>query len=226
MSKQSEFKRLLYEHEVLWAKYDIRDHYLNHIVQDIYQNIGQVLSLIRIQLSLLPDTNVITAEPGQLLAKVIQEFKSMCKSFYPEKELLGKSGLVKSFEHELALVNNDTNGSNVAVKGNPVSLPEGTELVTFRMLQEILLLIRKQEKKAPISSKIIYKKTNVNFSIEYMGVPVTCEKSILRQDENLPLARLTILERAELINAQLTVTRSKAGKTTVVLNIPVESPLF
>src|SRR4051794_40370900 len=101
-------KKLLYEHEVLWACYEIRDYYLKKNVKDIYENIGQVLSLVRVQLDLLTNENEISkvdiTQSDNLVGKAIQDLRIMSTRFYPETELLAKLGLIQSLEYELKLL--------------------------------------------------------------------------------------------------------------------------
>jgi signal transduction histidine kinase len=230
MVNSKEFKRLLYEHEVLWARFNIRDHYLDRIVQEVYQNIGQVLSLVRIQLNLLSNHNeagdVTADEPGKLVGKVIQDLRAMCRSFYPETELLTNLGLIQTLEYELKLSGIDKAKDLIKVRGTLKPLYKGTELIVFGMLQEMLFSISKEYKGIPIQVKIVYDKNGANFIIEYKEKPIEWKQFNLQLDADFSLTRLNLSERADLIKAKLEIKYSEANKTCIKLIVPFKTSMY
>lgn len=230
MISSNQYKKLQYQYEVLLARYEIRDHYVNEMIQEVYQNIGQVLSLVRIQLSLLSHNydavKEKAAEPSELIGKVIQDLRNMCRSLDPEKEFLVKSGLIRALEQELKLLNGDQVKASIEVKGVPYSLPIGIELIVFRMLQEILFYIVKEHKKQAIVMTIAYGKNGVTFMMQYTGKPIECKELVLPVDDTSFLKRLPLPQRAELIDVKLQVTYSKANQTCIKLVVPFKKPLY
>lgn len=230
MQNARHYKRLMYEHEVLWARYDIRDHYLNKVVQEVYENIGQVLSLIRVQLNLLSNSQeaarVSPADPGNLVGGVIQDLRAMCRSFYPETELLAKLGLIQTLDYELKFLGNEKVQHATKVKGVPVALPVGTELIVFRMLQEMLFSVWQQYRETPILVKINYAENNVTFVIEYAGQPVEWKPFDLKVDHRLTLKRMNLPDRARLIDARLQVNQTKLSKTRIKLIVPFKTSIY
>lgn len=94
MPDRESYRKLLYDYEVLRARLEIREYYVKTIIREIYENIGQVLSLVRVQLSTLetgPETHLTENEnassPGHLVGSVIRELRIMCRRFYPEENL-------------------------------------------------------------------------------------------------------------------------------------------
>lgn len=229
MVTANQFKKLLYEHEVLWARYDIRDHYLKNITQVVYENIGQVLSLVRLQLSLLLHENSFSdagsvkesaTGPYNLIGKAIVDLRTMCRSFDPEMEYLVKLGFLQALENELKLLDIDEVRHVIEVKGEPTPLINGTELIVFRMLQEILYYIGKEYKKKPIRVEAIYKKNNVIFTIRYDGDLIEWNKFYYKENAGSPFSRLNLSERAELINAKLVTVQSLSSSVQVKLTVP------
>ncbi|MCU7549962.1 hypothetical protein OCK74_12590 [Chitinophagaceae bacterium LB-8] len=229
MVSSNQYKELRYQYEVLLARYDIRDHYLNEIVEEVYQNIGQVLSLVRLQLSLLTHNNDVAkekaTEPSHLVGRVIQDLKNMCKSFHPETELLFNSGMIRLLEHELKLLNSDQESSAIEVMGEPCSLPAGIELIVFRMLQEMLFGLIKKHKRHPISVTVAYEKNGVTFIVKHAGKPIERTQWNM-PDDSFSLKRLPLHQRAELINAKLQVHYSKANQTCIKLTVPIKNALY
>jgi signal transduction histidine kinase len=150
----------------------------------------------------------------------------MCRSFNPESELLAKLGIIQTLEYELMLLDSDHVEPVIEVKGNPCSLPIGTELITFRMLQEILFCIAKEYKRQPIEVRIIYEKNDVSFMIQHAGKPIEWKQFNLPIDNTFSLKRLPLPQRAKLIDAKLQVKYSKANQTCIKLIVPFKTLLY
>ncbi len=229
MDDQNRYKKLQYEHEVLWARYEIREHYLKHVVQDVYQGTGQILSLVRVQLGLLSTGNMwspeTTMEPGNLVGKAIHDLRDMCRYFSPETELIEDGNFVESIRHELERTGIVANSKPVKVKGEPGPLSMGTELIVFRMLQEILKSTKKQLKEG-FTIKIDYTQNRVTFLMRYTGAPI-------RLDEPGPAAagisgqrRLNLQERVKVIDGKLQLVSGKDGSVHIKLIIPFKTPHY
>src|SRR5215210_9587793 len=97
-------KKLIAMIEALRARLEIRDFFLKTAVRDVYENIGQVLSLVRMQLAHLNtnakvDINEKIDTSGNLIGQSIRDLRVMCRNFYPDLELLKEEGLVEGAEN-------------------------------------------------------------------------------------------------------------------------------
>jgi len=224
MDLSTAYKKLLYEHEVLWARYEIRDHHLKKIGEKIYDDIGQVLSLVRIQLCQAgfehETANGTDSEPGDLVGKAIRGLRDMHRSFYPETELLAKRGLIKTLEYELQLLNDVVNRATLTVAGTPHELVSGTQLIVFRMLQELLLSIPE----APLQLHVQYQEAAVQFSLTTSSDAPAWYDSATPGPEHS--ARLPLLARAELVGGTISATPAKRGRTRIVLTVPFKTSLY
>jgi signal transduction histidine kinase len=226
MDQSTAYKKLLYEHEVLWARYEIRDHHLKKIGEKIYDDIGQVLSLVRIQLCQVgfePDMpNDMDNDAGDLVGKAIRGLRDMHRSFYPETELLAKKGLIKTLEYELQLLAGAEKGATLTIAGTPHDLVNGTQLIVFRMLQEILLSIRNTE--PPFQVEVCYEAAAVLFNITYHSDAPGWQAPA--PSDPAPLTRLSLPARAELIGGTLSVTHREPGQTRITLTVPFKTSLY
>jgi two-component system NarL family sensor kinase len=220
-----QYKRLLYEHEVLWAVFDIRDHYLNRIVQEVYENIGQVLSLVRVQLKLLANdsraADLDTADPGSLVGLAIEDLRNMCRAFFPESELLGKSGLIDTLEYELELLGFAKSKELISVKGVPVSLETGLELIVFRILQEILISMEKDYEEFQDIIEVIYGTKSVTFILKGDHFSDVNDPS-----STLGLKRLSVRERVELIGGKFEVRETRDHQKIIKLKVPFKTTIY
>ena len=220
------YQKLCYEHEVLWARYEIREHYLKTVVQEVYQGTGQILSMVRVQLSLLSVGSMMAAEktrePGQLVGKAIHDLRDMCRYFSPDTVLIEDGTFVETIRHELALTGIPVTPRQVKVKGEEVALSMGTELIVFRMLQEILSLVKEQYREG-FGLTIEYTPAAVSFLIVYKGGFIQLNQVGAQADGILQLTRLNLQDRVKVINGQLQIV-SKANNTVrIKLAVPFKT---
>ena len=226
MDVTSLYKKLLYEHEVLWARYEIRDHHLKKVGERIYDDIGQVLSLVRIQLCRPGHAGGASAdgasESGELVGSAIRGLRDMHRSFYPEKELREK-GLIETFRHELELSGLNADANPITVQGNPHDLSTGTQLIVFRMLQEIVSATAPAGENG-LAVAAVYDEHSVRFSIRYNGtLPQWQQPAKADAGE---IGRLNLIDRAALIGGDLIAESSTAGLITITLTVPFETPAY
>lgn len=227
MDHSTAYKSLLYEHEVLWARYEMRDQHLKKIGEKIYDDIGQVLSLVRIQLC-QPSFDggglkENAAGSGDLVGKAIRGLRDMHRSFYPDTELREK-GLVKTLEYELDIWGISNIKNPVTVEGTPHELINGTQLIVFRMLQEMFTFISETGNKKSIQVNIVYEAALVRFNIIYTGdAPRWAAPAEANPNA---ITRRSLPERAMLLEGDLSVTFLEARKTQITLTVPFKPPVY
>jgi signal transduction histidine kinase len=218
------YKRLRYEHEVLWALSEIKDHYLNRVAGEVADNISQVLYLVRVHLSRLSlsnkydDTSI--SEPGELIGKAIHDLRYVRSNTNTETELLKKAGLVKTLEYELNLVSKQEDLQKILVTGIPFKLAFGTELIIFRIIQEIIFSTLVLKNRENVSIKVWYNNDEVKFEIEYTGSYIEVQETLLNASTPVGLPRLNFAERAEVIEGHFKAKTNTLQLTRIELKIP------
>ena len=106
MPNPRSYRELLYLYEILHTRLEIREHFLKTVVKEVYENIGQVLSLIRVQLSFYGQTlkqgkMKKLDSSGELVGKTIRDLRDMCQLFYPEADIISGAGFNRAVEHEI-----------------------------------------------------------------------------------------------------------------------------
>ncbi len=136
----------LYQHEILRAKLTIRDHYYKTILKGIYENTGQILSLVQIQLAIIEaqikegiKTDIATSR--NLVGRAIYDLRDMGQHFFPEDEILAESGLINALRRELKSYSQDNMIHKIKVKGIPFALSADDGLVFFLVILEIVTII-------------------------------------------------------------------------------------
>src|SRR5262245_21081184 len=93
--------KTLFDLEVLRARLEIRDFFLKDLYREVYENIGQLLSLVRVMLAKPGDR----VEPAsELVGKTIRELREMCRQFYPDEDLLKENGFNQAMSKIIAII--------------------------------------------------------------------------------------------------------------------------
>jgi nitrate/nitrite-specific signal transduction histidine kinase len=83
----SENQSFLFKYEILRARLETRNFFLKNTVREVYENIGQVLSLVRLQLALIDgaskeeknideELNVNIESSGKLVGQSIKDLRA------------------------------------------------------------------------------------------------------------------------------------------------------
>ncbi|TKK71458.1 hypothetical protein FC093_00055 [Ilyomonas limi] len=211
-------EQLLFRHEVLKARLDIRDFFLKNTVKEVYENIGQVLSLVRMQLAMLDvDKKEIiksSESPGHLVGQSIRDLRVMCKSFYPDADIVSEEGFVEVVRDTIKILFQYTDPV-IEITGIPKEIQPELKLVVFKMIQEILTLIKEPEGTF-VCLTIAYTEQEVQFIILYKGRAIPFNNKINDSTD------LTLEERAQLIKGKLNLTKRKNGLMQIQLTHPLK----
>ena len=213
-------EQLLFSHEALRARLDIRDFFLKNTVREVYENIGQVLSLVRMQLAMLAvDTKAVlksVESPGNLVGQSIRDLRVMCKSFYPDAEILNEEGFVEALRDTVKILY-QSEEPVITVNGIQKEIQPELKLVVFKMIQEILTLIQ-ETGGTFINLAIDYLDYDVKMTVLYNGEVIPLDKKGMNDNTGLALQ-----ERAELIKGKLNLASQKDGSTQIQLSYPLNS---
>jgi glucose-6-phosphate-specific signal transduction histidine kinase len=126
--------------EELNSRIEIQQRSLETYSKEIFDNIGQVLSLIKFQLSGLPanepNEQVQGAASRKLLAKAIADLRNLTKQLSPDE--IVKKGFAASIEYELKrLAEAGLCKVDISIDDNAADLDDVKELVVFCILQQL-----------------------------------------------------------------------------------------
>jgi len=225
MSSLDPFRRLLYQHEVLRARHEIREYYLKRVTREVYENIGQVLSLVGLELGMVePGGDMIVKEKvermEELVRQTIRDLRQMSRSFY--KDLNGFAGddLVDALRQELNLARIGSHPINIRIVGDPIPITDGPGVILFRVLQEILTEVSTKAKLISVSA--IYKEDTVSFIIHYQGDPVKWE-NVSTNTEYIDDFNLNILKKIELIDGTFETKTMEPDQQYIELVIHIKT---
>lgn len=214
MRDPNQYARLLYQYEILLAKLSVREHFLKTVVREVYENIGQVLSLIRVQLySRQPGVD----SSGELVGQTIRELRAMCRFFYPEEYMLNNQGLAGAIQSEILA---QWPGAVCTIPGGPLyltGLSEDRAVLLYSIVLELLQQLHQQHN-GQLQAAIISQEANtLLLQLDYTGAPI-------RRTRRGPLEKkrnLSIFDRVELLGGTLEIKKTGTDLRRIKLALPI-----
>src|SRR5687768_156592 len=127
--------------EELYSRLEIQERALKMYTKEIYENIGQVLSLAKLQLFGLQVEEAKTAETiqdsGKLVGKAITDLRNLTRQLSPE-EIIRKGFAYAVCDELKRLTEARLCNAVFRVTGNYFSLGDVKELVAFNVLQKLI----------------------------------------------------------------------------------------
>jgi signal transduction histidine kinase len=205
-----------YAQELLRSQLEIQEQTLRTISQEIHDNIGQVLSLAKLQLYSLKDncTQDDLQSTKELISKSINDLRDLSKSLNPDR--IADIGLMESIRHELQLLQK-TNAMETffEVKGQMQRLPPEKKIIVFRIFQELMNNTIRHSQATAMSVVMDYQPDYLRLTLTDNGKGF--DEGIVKKGIGLN----SMQSRAGMIHAVLKL-ESKEGQGTIAeLIIPV-----
>ena len=212
---EQEQLRSAFSQEILTTQIEVQEQTLNYISQELHDNIGQVLSFVKLNLGTTANMEDQQKqrkinESRDLLAQVITDLRDLSKSLSFQQ--ISKYGLVQAMTIETDRVNKSgLIKINIDVKGSPYSLGEQRELVLFRIFQESLNNALKYSHALHLNIHLHYSAEIFNLTIADDGIGFSPANAGKNNGSGLK----NIESRAALIGAEATL-ESEPGKGCVI----------
>jgi len=221
MPDSGTYQALLYQYEVLRARLEIREHFLKTAVKEVYDNIGQVLTLIRVQLSQIrfdfeKEKKERIDSSGELVGQTIRDLRGMVQLFYPEEDIISGTGFCQAAELELHHLFPGATFSISEKTILPPAIKNENGLILFSIYLELLQMI-KNECRGEITTVVIeFSKKKIHCLIQYTGAVLTRNILPPKKDQ----FNLSVFERAELTGGSLQIKNTTHEARNLKLVIP------
>jgi len=209
-----------FEKSILQSQLEIKENTLNHVSQEIHDNVGQSLSVTKMQLNILGE-NEMLYKPALLIAKdslgkAMKDLRDIAKGLSSER--IGYFSLVDNAREELDRVRNiHLTDITCTATGAEQPIQEDKKLVIFRMIQECLQNILKHANATKISLIFVYNAASLDIAIRDNGVGFDVHKMM---EKNQGLGLQNIIQRAAIIGGHASITSTIAEGTIVNITIP------
>jgi two-component system NarL family sensor kinase len=221
-------KESLFQQTILQSQLEIQEQTMLTISQEIHDNIGQVLSLAKLNLGTIdlnkPETltQKIT-DSRELVGKAIQDLRNLAKGL--NTSFIKEMGLLRSIEYELDMVRRSGGFiTRLNTLGIPVKLDTQKELILFRIVQEVFNNIIKHAEATELLIEINFLPGVVTITITDNGKGFDFTLQDINENPNFGLGLRNMQSRAQLVGAQFNLTSIPRIGTTVILSLPFSSP--
>jgi len=202
--QEKRFEKILTESQI-----EIRENALKNIAWELHDNVGQLLSLARLELNIL-QPNVIkkntfkVQEISQLIGDSIQDIRSLSKTLNPE--VINNMGLVQAIENDINRFNRlKFLDASIKVVGETYDLPQKDIVILFRILQEFFNNTVKHSKATTLNVQIKYTVAKVYICAKDNGKGY--DDSVVIKGSGL----INMKSRADLIKTEFKQTSSSKG---------------
>jgi len=194
------------ESELVNAQIEIREATLRNISWELHDNIGQLMTLAKINAQLVDEEPEKIHEVTETISKALSELRSLSKSINPE--YIKSLSLVEAIGLEIERFNRlDHIKSTLKIEGEPVLLDEKKEIIVFRILQEFFTNTIKHSRGSTLEVLLQYDEDKMLIEAKDNGVGFDVEQ----YKEGLGIQNMK--NRARVIDARLEVS-SKINEGT------------
>ena len=206
-----------YERTIFESQLEIQEQTFRNISQEIHDNIGQVLSLAKLNLNTIPqiESSDKIALTEELLGKAINDLRDLSKSLHPEK--IVDIGLINAIRNELVVMQKASKlSAELITNDEELKLSNEKCIIVFRMMQEILHNILKHAKAKNVKVKMHVNDNNI--TIEIIDDGKGFDMANLKSTET-GIGLKSIQQRCALINASFNIDSTPGAGTSIKLII-------
>lgn len=221
---EKELLKKTYEQELLRTKLEIQEQTLQTISEEIHDNIGQALSLAKLNLNTLdyldPDKlKHKTTDAKELVSKAIQDLRDLSRSL--NTDAIASQGLLSALEQELEMYRRTDFKTELLTDGPVPRLEPQKELIIFRIIQESLNNISKHADAGQIRVIIKAGKENLEIRVEDNGKGFDPGLVQRRTENTKSLGLRNMANRAAMIGADFRLCSEPGKGTIVILTLPL-----
>jgi two-component system NarL family sensor kinase len=209
----------LFEKQLLQSRLEMQDQTFNTISQEIHDNVGQTLSLAKVQVGIMEERNsldkTLLTEIKESISRAMTDLRDIAKSLNSQR--LQVMGLVECISQELdRLKKTGSVNTSLTVSGEERKFEYQQKLILFRIIQETLQNIIKHAKATNVMVTIENtNSTTILIHDDGLGFDVG---SMTRDNNGLGLQN--IINRATLIGGSIKIGSIINEGTTVLITIP------
>lgn len=208
------------EKELLKTQLEIQEQTFQYISRDIHDNIGQFISLAKLQLNTLDFDHLNMAKEkiihsADLLTQALDDLRDLSKSL--SSEMIRNNGLVAAVEQQIAYLKKlEVVEVNFEVIGENRFLDEQKEIFIFRIVQEAVNNIIRHSDARKVNILLSYEQGQLSLSVADDGKGF--DRSVVHSPQSSGIINMT--KRAKLIGASFNIWSNLGTGTNVNLAVP------
>ena len=213
-----------YAEALLESKLEIQEQTFKNISQEIHDNIGQVLSFIKLNLNTLnlhgnETDDEKLQQSKNLLTQAIRDLRDIAKTL--NTDFIKDTGILDAIEYQLVLLRKSGQyETEFLIEGIPYRLDVQKELVVFRVVQELLNNIVKHAEASWIRVEIRYQADNVIIQVRDNGKGFDLPDIESMQGLHNGLGLRNMLNRVALIHGLISINSIPGDGTRSLIELP------
>lgn len=212
-----------HQQEILQVQLEIQNQTLQHISGELHDNIGQLLTLVRLKLNMLEVEETITPkqieEVNEVVEKTIYELRGLSKSL--DGDFVKNFGLVESLSHELGRIRSTGKyQTEILTEGEVYRLEGQKEIVLFRVMQEILSNTLKHAKAKYIKVTLQFTPAHFSLTVQDDGKGFDYEAVLGREMSQSGAGLRNIQRRTEMLGGTCSFQTAQGEGTKVHIQLP------
>ncbi|WP_298781320.1 ATP-binding protein [uncultured Polaribacter sp.] len=205
--KEQEEEKKRFEREIAETQIEIREETLRNISWELHDNIGQLLTLAKIQLQNTTEENV--GEVKETITKGLNEVRALSKLINPEA--MNTMEIKDAVQLEIDRFNRlNFIESSLQVNGKEKKIDSKASIIIFRILQEFFSNTIKHSKALNLNVTLTYSEQMLHILAEDNGIGFSEYESLKKG-----IGLTNIEARAKLIGATAVLSSEKNKGTSI-----------
>lgn len=215
---REQFLRESFQRELLQSQLEIQEHTFNTISQEIHDNVGQVLSLAKMQLNIIEESEgndkQMLKEAKENISIAMTDLRDVAKSLSSDR--IQTMELDEAVGQEIIRLNKSgVLSASIEVAGQIQTVPTQKKLILFRIIQESLQNIIKHAQATNVFIIFNYRTDALDIVIQDNGKGFDPAE---RQQVGLGLQN--IINRSSLIGGTATINSAVNEGTNITIILP------
>lgn len=213
--------QLQFSQTLLQSQIEIQEQTRQHISRELHDNLGQIASVIKINL------NTITIDKPEKATQKIEDTKELTRQLIADIKALSvslnsdrivKAGLIAAIATEVERINKTEQFETVFINNtNNPSIDNDKAIILFRMVQEVLNNMVKHSQAKEITVTLNSKENLFILALSDNGTGFSIEEKMNSGGQGLQ----NLQNRAALINAEYVMESVPGTGTKVIIEVPV-----
>lgn len=215
--KENEELRSQFSEQLLRSQLEMQEQTLQHVSRELHDNIGQITSLVKINLNTIRIEDPVKAvskleNTKELVKQLMMDIKLLSTSLNTDK--IAKMGLFTALQNEVEKINRTgAFQSRFVQHDNIPPVNDEKSIIIFRMVQEILNNAMKHSEASEINVDAYYRQNSFILSVSDNGKGFNVSEKLADTNE-AGNGLINLQSRAKVINARVQFT-SEPGKGSI-----------
>ena len=211
-----------FQEELLHSQLEVQEQAFNYISQEIHDNVGQILSLAKVQIGIMNESETMSKEllndVKLNISTAMTDLRDISKSLNSDR--IKTLSLLTVISNELDRINRfGVIQTSISILGEEKDLEEKRKLILFRIIQESIQNIIKHAQATLITISFNFQTKFVLITINDNGKGFDVENTFMKQSG---LGLLNLRTRAKMVGGSCLIESKINLGSNIIIQIPYE----